>query len=129
MVGARSAQKQEDTGRTVPNRNLADPKLTPKKSTGNHSRGRQKQELLFLIRFAVFLFFGSSSDPKNKKILDPTKNPGFLNSRWGVIHGKSGNFWRILGDERARNCRELSFTRPLVSPQVADAGVGIESLG
>ena len=84
MVGARSAQKQEDTGRTVPNMNLADPKLTPKKSTGNHFQERQKQEFLFLIRFAVFLLFGSSSDPKIKKFLDPKENPGFLNSRWGV---------------------------------------------
>ena len=36
-------------------------------------------KLLFIIRFAVFLFFGSSSDPKNKKVLDPKTNPGFLN--------------------------------------------------
>ena len=44
--------------------------------------GGVKNEFIFLIRFAVFLFFGSSSDPKNKKILDPKQNPGFHGSGW-----------------------------------------------
>ena len=49
------------------------PKLTPSMSTGHHSRGRQKQEFVFLIRFAISLLFGSSSDPKNKIFLTQTK--------------------------------------------------------
>ena len=82
MVGARSPQKQEDTGRTVPSRNMTDPKLTPKMSTGNHSRGHQKHELLFLIVFAVLLFFGSSSDVSYPGFLDPQKSR-FLKLRLG----------------------------------------------
>ena len=47
-------------------------------SAGNRSRRRQKYELLFLMRFAIFLFVGSSSD---------VSYPGFLK----LLLGCNGN--------------------------------------
>ena len=62
-----------------------DPKLTPKMSTGNHSGGRQKHEFAFLMRFVIFLFFGSNSDVSDPGFITHKKT-GFLNYRWGVFY-------------------------------------------
>ena len=52
---------------------LADPKLTPKKSTGNHSRGRKNMSFyfLFVLRFSYFL--GQAPTPKIRKFLTQNK--------------------------------------------------------